>query len=55
MIIETPQGSINLVAQGLFVKFVWTEIIILRQNNGCQIEVGKLQNMCLFSKVFATC
>ena len=43
MIIETPQGSINLVAYGLFVKFVWIEIIILRQNNGCQIQVGKLQ------------
>ena len=55
MIIETPQGSINLVAYRLFVKFVWIEIIILRQNIGCQIQVGKLENMCLFSKVFATC
>ena len=55
MIIETPQGSINLAAQMLFVKFVRIEIIILRQNNGCQIQVGKFQIMRFFSKVFSSC
>lgn len=55
MIIETPQGSINLAAQVLFVKFVRIEIIILRQNNGCQIQVGKFQIMRFFSKVFSSC
>ena len=36
----------------LLPQVMWIETIILRQNVGCQTQVGKFQNVYLFNEVF---